>query len=133
MLDGRADGRTGGRADGRTGGRATHPPIAPGIPNRTLVVSDNLPTLVALPDACVDLIYLDPPFNSKKQYSNPINIPEEYAHTLYRDYTEMGVQVVEPAFSDQWSMELYLQDAAGNIYPNPNWKHQYLWPGQFQE
>ena len=85
-----------------------------------------MPTLVALPDACVDLIYLDPPFNSKKQYSNPINIPEEYAHTLYRDYTEMGVQVVEPAFSDEWSMELYLQDAAGNIYPNPNWKHQWV-------
>ena len=79
-----------------------------------------------MPDACVDLIYLDPPFNSKKEYSNPINIPEEYAQTLYRDYTEMGVKVVEPTFSDQWSMELYLKDEAGNIYPNPNWKHQWV-------
>ena len=90
------------------------------------MVNDNLPVLAALPDACVDLIYLDPPFNSKKEYSNPINIPEEYAHTLYRDYTEMGVKVVEPTFSDQWSMELYLKDEAGNIYPNPNWKHQWV-------
>lgn len=105
---------------------AGNPGIAPGIPNRTLVVSDNLPALAALPDACIDLIYLDPPFNSKKQYSNPINIPPEYAHTLYRDYTEMGVKVVEPSFSDEWSMELYLQDAAGGIYPNPNWKHQWV-------
>ena len=79
-----------------------------------------------MPAGCVDLIYLDPPFNSKKEYSNPINIPEEYAHTLYRDYTEMGVKVVEPTFSDQWSMELYLKDEAGNIYPNPNWKHQWV-------
>ena len=100
--------------------------IGAGVPNRTLVVSDNLPALAAMPDACVDLIYLDPPFNSKKEYSNPINIPEEYAYTLYRDYTEMGVKVVEPSFSDQWSMELYLKDAAGNIYPNPNWKHQWV-------
>ena len=105
---------------------AGNPGIAPGIPNRTLVVSDNLPALAALPDAGIDLIYLDPPFNSKKQYSNPINIPPEYAHTLYRDYTEMGVKVVEPSFSDEWSMELYLQDAAGGIYPNPNWKHQWV-------
>ena len=100
--------------------------IGVGVPNRTLVVSDNLPALAAMPAGCVDLIYLDPPFNSKKEYSNPINIPEEYAHTLYRDYTEMGVKVVEPSFSDQWSMELYLKDEGGNIYPNPNWKHQWV-------
>ena len=49
-------------------------PILPGIENRTIVVNDNLPALRALPDACVDLIYLDPPFNSGRAYLNPIGL-----------------------------------------------------------
>lgn len=36
---------------------------------RQLYYSDNLPVLQTLPDASVDLIYLDPPFNSKKAYN----------------------------------------------------------------
>ena len=36
--------------------------------NRTLFINDNLPVLRGLNSATVDLIYLDPPFNSKKQY-----------------------------------------------------------------
>ena len=31
------------------------------VMNRTLVICDNLPALRAMPDACVDLIYLAPP------------------------------------------------------------------------
>ena len=52
-------------------------PILPGVENRTIVVNDNLPALRALPDACVDLIYLDPPFNSGRAYLNPIGLAEE--------------------------------------------------------
>ena len=51
-------------------------PILPGIENRTVVVNDNLPSLRALPDACVDLIYLDPPFNSGRAYLDPIGLDE---------------------------------------------------------
>ena len=36
--------------------------------NRTLFISDNLPVLRGMNSRTVDLIYLDPPFNSKKQY-----------------------------------------------------------------
>ncbi|MCY4562410.1 MAG: site-specific DNA-methyltransferase [Flavobacteriaceae bacterium] len=39
---------------------------------RDLYVCDNLPVLRSLPDNTIDLIYLDPPFNSKKEYSAPI-------------------------------------------------------------
>ena len=36
---------------------------------RTLYYSDNLPVLRAIPSASVDLIYLDPPFNSERAYN----------------------------------------------------------------
>ena len=45
--------------------------------NRTLFISDNLPVLRGLNSETVDLIYLDPPFNSKKQYKAPIGTKAE--------------------------------------------------------
>lgn len=55
---------------------ATSVPAAPPRPGRpsslldTRVVycGDNLEQLAKLPDACVDLIYIDPPFNSNRNY-----------------------------------------------------------------
>ena len=35
----------------------------------TLYYGDNLEVLRTFPDACVDLIYLDPPFNSNAGYN----------------------------------------------------------------
>jgi DNA modification methylase len=35
---------------------------------RHLYCGDNLEQLAKLPDACVDLIYIDPPFNSSRNY-----------------------------------------------------------------
>lgn len=45
--------------------------------NRTLFISDNLPVLRGLNSATVDLVYLDPPFNSKREYKAPIGTPAE--------------------------------------------------------
>ena len=45
--------------------------------NRTLFISDNLPVLRGLNSETIDLIYLDPPFNSKKQYKAPIGTKAE--------------------------------------------------------
>lgn len=42
------------------------------IANRTIFVGDNLPVLRGMDDASIDLIYLDPPFNSKQDYSAPV-------------------------------------------------------------
>ena len=36
------------------------------ISNRTLIRGDNLEAMREFPDACIDLIATDPPFNSKR-------------------------------------------------------------------
>ena len=41
---------------------------------RRMYTADNLPVLQRLPDASVDLIYLDPPFNSNRDYAAPITV-----------------------------------------------------------
>jgi hypothetical protein len=38
------------------------------IDTRVIYCGDNLEQLSKLPDACVDLIYIDPPFNSNRNY-----------------------------------------------------------------
>src|SRR5437867_1752044 len=38
------------------------------IDTRVIYCGDNLEQLKALPDACVDLSYIDPPFNSNRNY-----------------------------------------------------------------
>ena len=45
---------------------------APNFRNRTIWTRDNLDVLRGINSECVDLIYLDPPFNSNKTYSAPI-------------------------------------------------------------
>jgi len=53
------------------------PPAAPPAPagkpsalmdTRVIYCGDNLEQLRKLPDACIDLIYIDPPFNSNRNY-----------------------------------------------------------------
>ena len=51
----------------------THAPPSPGRPSalldaRVIYCGDNLEQLAKLPDKCVDLIYIDPPFNSNRNY-----------------------------------------------------------------
>ena len=41
---------------------------------RRMYTADNLPVLQRLPDASADLIYLDPPFNSNRDYAAPITV-----------------------------------------------------------
>jgi hypothetical protein len=45
--------------------------MLPNFANRTLWTGDNLPILRGMNDASVDLIYLDPPFNSNANYAAP--------------------------------------------------------------
>mgnify|MGYP003393771194 CR=1 FL=1 len=42
---------------------AEQPPDVKG----TVILGDNLPVLMELPDECIDLIYVDPPFNTGKR------------------------------------------------------------------
>ena len=38
------------------------------LDTRVIYCGDNLEQLAKLPDACVDLTYIDPPFNSNRNY-----------------------------------------------------------------
>ncbi len=49
------------------------------IKNRTLFAHDNLDILRGMDSDCVDLIYLDPPFNKKKIFTAPTGTPAEGA------------------------------------------------------
>ena len=60
---------------------------APNFVNRTLWTGDNLDILRGLNSESIDLIYLDPPFNSNKNYSAPV-----------------GSKAAGAAFKDAWTL-----------------------------
>ena len=55
--------------------------------NRTLFTGDNLDVLRGIDSDSVDLVYLDPPFNSNRNYSAPI-----------------GSEAAGAAFKDTWTL-----------------------------
>ncbi|MXZ55175.1 MAG: hypothetical protein F4227_08085 [Gammaproteobacteria bacterium] len=56
--------------------------------NRTIWTGDNLPIMRGMNSESVDLIYLDPPFNSKANYAAPI-----------------GSKAAGAAFKDTWTLQ----------------------------
>ena len=56
---------------------------APNWINRTVFVGDNLPVMRQMNSESVDLIYLDPPFNSQRTYNATIG--SEAAGTQFKD------------------------------------------------
>jgi len=68
----------------------------------TLYTNDNLYVLSGLDSESVDLIYLDPPFNSKRTYSAPV-----------------GSKAAGTSFKDMWTWqdvdEYYLDSLADNF------------------
>ena len=62
--------------------------ITPQIANRTIFTADNLDVLRGMDSDTVDLIYLDPPFNSKRHYTAPI-----------------GSEAAGAEFKDAWSFK----------------------------
>lgn len=66
-----------------------------------LFYGDNLTIMRNLPNACVDLIYLDPPFNSQRTYN-----------LIYKRATGLPVPEQEEAFCDAWEMDADKEDMA---------------------
>ncbi len=62
--------------------------MAPNGKNRTMWTGDNLDIMRGMNSDMVDLIYLDPPFNSNKNYSAPI-----------------GSEAAGAAFKDTWTLD----------------------------
>ena len=56
--------------------------------NRTIFTGDNLDIMRGMNSASVDLIYLDPPFNSNRNYSAPV-----------------GSKAAGAAFKDAWTLD----------------------------
>ena len=72
--------------------------MQPNIQNRTFFLGDNLDFLPRINTECVDLIYLDPPFNKKKKFTAPIGSAAEGAE--FRDW--FGEQDIK----DEWVEEI---------------------------
>ena len=70
-------GSPGASSSGR--GRAGGPPSKGAVRNRTIFTGDNLRVMRGMEPGSVDLIYLDPPFNSKHDYAAPIGTPSDGA------------------------------------------------------
>lgn len=56
--------------------------------HRTIYVADNLPILRGIESECIDLIYLDPPFNKNRKFEAPI-----------------GSEAAGAAFTDIWTLD----------------------------
>ncbi len=102
------------------------------ISNRTLFISDNLPILRGINSESIDLIYLDPPFNTNRRYKAPIGSPAEGAefkdiwtdedikHEWHGEIAEIHeelYQVIQASevISDR-SMKIYLMAMAVRLF-----------------
>ena len=65
--------------------------MAANFASDTIWTGDNLAVMRGMNSACVDLIYLDPPFNSNKTYSAPIG------STASRRASAWGVRRTSPS------------------------------------
>lgn len=66
-----------------------------------LYYGDNLTIMQRMPKHCVDLIYLDPPFNSKQNYN-----------LIYKNMTGKPVPDQAEAFCDTWDMDPQKEEIA---------------------
>lgn len=64
-----------------------------------LLYGDNLGIMRDMPDESVDLIYLDPPFNSQRNYN-----------IIYKNATGLPVPEQNEAFCDTWEMDAEKED-----------------------
>ena len=81
---------------------------------------DNLDVMRGINDACVDLIYLDPPFNSNRDYAAPIG--SEVAGAAFKDTWDLTD--VDRGESCRLKNDLALQlgaFAAGGVMHAPAW------------
>ena len=70
-------------------------------PENHLYYGDNITIMQRMPKYCVDLIYLDPPFNSKQNYN-----------LIYKNMTGLPVPDQAEAFCDTWEMDAEKEELA---------------------
>src|SRR3954452_12344336 len=83
------------------------------VDTQTIYCGDNLDKLRQMPDACVDLIYIDPPFNSNRDYE--IFWGETKEKRAFEDRHESTRSYIE--FMLPWCDKLYhVKKKTGSIY-----------------
>lgn len=77
--------------------------VSPPTPEKVnhLYYGDNLTIMRGMPDQSVDLIYLDPPFNSQRTYN-----------LIYTKLTGLPLPEQEEAFCDAWEMDAEKEEMA---------------------
>ena len=93
--------------------------MKPNFENRTVFLGDNLDFLRGMNSECVDLIYVDPPFNKKKKFTAPIGSQAEGAS--FRDYftkEDVKDEWVEELRQENYELHSFLSGvkAMGNSY-----------------
>ena len=79
------------------------------IDTRGIYCGDNLDQLRKLPDACVDLVYIDPPFNSNASYN-----------VLFKAPSGEGSQAQIEAFEDSWHWNETAERAFDEVITGPH-------------
>lgn len=113
------------------------------VDTKVIYCGDNLEQLKRLPDACVDLIYLDPPFNSNRNYEvfwgetkERRAFEDRHASTVaYIDY--MRPRCVELArvlkktgsfyYHCDWHASHYVKVMLDSIFGENNFKNEIIW------
>lgn len=86
----------------------------PNVPNRTVFCDDNLDVMVGINDQCIDLIYLDPPFNKNKEFTAPIGSSAEGASfkDVFKE-EDLKEEWVQTIGEDQPELHRYLTGIKG--------------------
>ena len=96
------------------------------VPHRTIFCHDNLEVLQGINSECVDLIYLDPPFNKKKVFTAPIGTSAEGASFKdifhQEDLKDEWVQTIK---EDHYAIHEVL-NAVKNIEGRTSYNYCYL-------
>ena len=96
------------------------PPPPRGQPeNRTIFTADNLPVLRGIDSETIDLIYLDPPFNTGKQWHAPIGSDAEGASFndiwAWDDVAEAEGETLATSVKRQWLNDLRVESPVRSV------------------
>ena len=113
------------------------------VDTRVIYCGDNIDQLPKLPDACIDLIYIDPPFNSNRNYevfwpetSEKRRFDDRHESThAYIDY--MRPRCVELArvlkktgsfyYHCDWHASHYVKVMLDQIFGENNFRNEIIW------
>jgi len=90
------------------------------IRNRTICKGDNLNFLRGINSACIDLIYLDPPFNKKKKFVSPGGAKKGAFNDMFRkkDIKEKWLQSIRDHHDDLHTLLEAVKDIEGGASYN---------------